>query len=80
MSNDHRRSNSLKRGPEPLPRAVLKRLYCKECGALRDARRVGRAAEYTMEPCGHTRLAMTSEQIQERNEETGHAKGSPQGQ
>jgi hypothetical protein len=52
---------------ENAPKAEVKRLYCIECGALRDARRVGRAAEYTLEPCGHTRLPMTSEVVQERN-------------
>jgi hypothetical protein len=52
---------------EIAPKPAVRRLYCIECGALRDARRVGRAAEYTLEPCGHKRLPMSSEKAQERN-------------
>jgi hypothetical protein len=41
--------------------AVIKRLFCNDCAAMRDARRVGRSPEYTLEPCGHKRMLMSSE-------------------
>ena len=47
--------------------STVKRLFCVDCGAMRDARRVGRSAEYTLEPCGHQRTLLTSETIGERN-------------
>ena len=50
--------------------SVTKRLFCIECGAMRDCRRVGRSAEYTLEPCGHKRLLMSSELAQGRNDAT----------
>jgi hypothetical protein len=40
--------------------SVVKRLFCTECGAMRDARKVGRSAEYTL-ACGHMRMLMSSE-------------------
>lgn len=46
---------------ENAPRPAVKRLFCIECGALRDARRIGREAEFTLEPCGHARVLMSSE-------------------
>jgi hypothetical protein len=69
-TNDRRTNTRLKTGPDHAPFPKVKRLFCIECGALRDARRIGRAAEYTLEPCGHKRLPMTSELAQGRNDAT----------
>ena len=49
--------------------SAIKKLYCVECGAMRDAHKVAaRATEYEMTPCMHVRTLMSSEIVQERNE------------
>lgn len=66
--NENRSSYSLRaRGAaENAPRATVKRLYCGEHG-MQDARRIGKAAEFTLS-CGCVRGLLTSEQVQERND------------
>jgi hypothetical protein len=68
-TNERRTKHRLKTGPDHAPFPKVTRLFCIECGALRDARRIGRAAEYTLEPCGHKRLPFSSEVVGERNEQ-----------
>jgi hypothetical protein len=77
MTNERRKNYSLRAGPDHAPFPAVKRLYCVDCGAIRDARRIGRAAEYTLNPCGHVRMPFSSELVTERNAEA--ANGSAQG-
>jgi hypothetical protein len=72
-ANVQRTKYRLKSG-ERSPLSKLKRLWCMECAQMRDARRVGRSPEYTLDPCGHKRLAVTSEKIQDRIEEIANDK------
>jgi hypothetical protein len=65
----HRRPAGKLIGSRTKFESVLKRIYCMECGAMRDCRRVGRSAEYTLEPCGHKRVLMSSERGVENDAE-----------
>jgi hypothetical protein len=69
-TNDRRTNTRLKTGPDHAPFPKVRRLFCIECGALRDAHRIGRAVEFTLEPCQHVRLLMSSEIIGGRNDAT----------
>jgi hypothetical protein len=67
LNRAEKKSNYAPRGgPEHAPRAAVKRLYCSEHG-MQDARKIGRAAEFTL-ACGCSRTLLTSEKIQERND------------
>lgn len=52
-----------------------KRLWCPSCASMQDARKVGKANEYTLN-CGHVRSLMSSEVVNERNESHGSDYGS----
>jgi hypothetical protein len=54
--------------PRATHHTVVKRLWCTSCAKMADCRRIGRAAEYTLDCCGATRGLMSSEAIQERSE------------
>jgi len=47
--------------------SITKKLFCVECGALREASRVGGSKEFLLAPCGHTRVLFTSEAVDDRN-------------
>jgi hypothetical protein len=55
--------------PRATHRSTVKRLYCVECGAMRDAHKAARATEYGLRPCMHVRSLLSSERVALRNEE-----------
>jgi hypothetical protein len=71
MRTNRRSEYALHGGLDYAPRSAVRRLYCTECGALKDARKVGKSADYTLD-CGHSRSLYTSEQVAERNARDEH--------
>jgi hypothetical protein len=71
MSNASQETRRVK-VPRATHHSVVKRLWCIECCTMMDAHRTARSTEYELSPCGHKRILMSSEAVQERGADRGN--------